>query len=597
VSLRDLTAFGYLVQVGRRRHKFVTEGLWKSSLGSASRLDEADRLICESRPDPNHIDEILHVTSIALRLGDRDKVAEWLSQALLSAEAQRRHGDIERLICFPHPVPSHWSYSLARRRIAGLRSLLDQSWKDERLFRIAAQALRASDTAVGTKLLELVVAGKDDSEALAALLLLAGAAAKPVDHRAFAQYRESILRLSGGRGEATGALRSFEARLAYASGRLEEARMLAGQAARLLRGSNTLQKTLNLQLMAILESTKEPEKSVKTLEAALAATKEPELAAQIRNNVALLYTRMGKIAMATECADRGIHDLSGRISQARLASLRIKRAWCWADSDKIEMARREALALLSSPAVRFEPQRLIPVRLLVSFCDLYMGKLTHAMKQISRALDLVNRATADLRWDCLRFIVDTVIDHDAWDLVTALREDLFERPAGDDVLTLSSAKRLQALLLHRDGKLKEARRILEEGSTLARTLPFAFARARYLHQLGVVRLSDAMVSDEADAYRSAAGIFEEELLSYGTEGQAHYRVQALLRLACCASFDDQKQGLAISSRAVILARRIQSPWLLNRALELRHLIRTGAEPGLCSAIWGSDGLADPRHSS
>jgi len=574
-TLTDVKGHGFLVEDGPHRLQFVTRTFRQEALTHVpDRAADIDRCICQSEPDVERLDEVLHYCNLALRIGERSKAVAWLGQALSSADVQRRYNDIVRVLAFPDPVPARWTYSFVLRRIARLHSLLGPSWSEGRVFRIAGAGLRALSAEIGTKLLERAASGRDDSEALDALLLLADGAAKGSESPDFVRYRKSILRHARGNKGAEGVLRSLEARILYSSGRTREARTLAHRASRLLRGSGLLHEALNLQLVAILESATDPMRAAKMMSDALAATTDPELTAQLRHNLALMYARAGMLREAAECADRGIHEVIGRVSLTRLANLRIQRAWSWADLDRIDPAGREAQWLLPLAVVRFAPQRLIPVRLLVGFCDMFLGRSREAVRQIAQAMAATDQGTVGLRWDCLRFFADAVLDFEAWDLVAAYRERIPEPYDGNDALSRATTARTCALLLQEQKETVEARKVLERCLPVAQTLSFRLARARYFHHLGLVYAAEATGSGNPESARLASKLFEEELKALPGQGHGYYRIHALLSLGSILLRDERMLAMHAYSQAVTLARRIQSPWLLARCLEARTEART-----------------------
>jgi tetratricopeptide (TPR) repeat protein len=376
-------------------------------------------------------------------------------------------------------------------------------------------------------------------------------------------------------GPSPGLLDFLEARQAMAAGKMDAAVGLAEKAAVALRGSGCLQESLNLQLLAVLRFPRDQEAAALTLREAIATATDAELSAQMRHNLALMYNLMGKLELSAACADEGIREAPEGLSNLRLLGLRTRRAWAWADLDRIEPARAEARALLRTYAARSAPKHVVPIRLLLGYCHLHRGSGFEAIREVTQAWeDASHGSPAAQVWSSLRLLVDTLLDLEAWDRVHEYGESLSTLTDGDDPLALTTATRAKALVVQVEGRLSTAAGMLEERLQTVQALKDLHARARYLHHLGTVHLARSLDRLDATAAGWAAGSFRAAVEILVEPGNGYYRARALLGLAEARRAAGDSGGASTAfDRAITDAREIGSQGLLARCLQARARMR------------------------
>jgi tetratricopeptide (TPR) repeat protein len=368
-----------------------------------------------------------------------------------------------------------------------------------------------------------------------------------------------------------GVLDFIEARRAMAAGKMEAAAELAERAAAALRGSGHRYESLNLQLLAVLRFSRDQRAAALTLREAIATAQDAEVSAQMHHNLALMYNRLGKLELSAACADEGIREAPDGLSHLRLLGLRTRRAWAWADLDRIEPAREEACALLKTYAVRSASKHVVTIRLLLGYCHLHRGSGFGAIREVAQAWeDASHSPPASQRWDSLRCLVDTLLDLQAWDHVHEHGASISQPTDGNDPLALTTAARAKALVAQEEGHLSTSAGLLKEQLQTARTLENLQARARYLHHFGIVHVAQSLGRLDAAAAERAAGMFQEAIDILIKPGNGYYRARALLGLAeARRAAGDSGGASAALDRAIADARQIRSQGLLAECLQVR----------------------------
>ncbi len=571
VTLDALRSHGYLDRAGPGRLRFVTRRFWRDAFSRPpERSKEIDHRVCETDPDLDDLDQVFHACTLARRIGERWKAGSWLGKALCRADGRRGFIEVVRILSFPAPAPPRWTAPPAMRRIARLRALLGPTWTEERLCKIAGRSLKACGQSVGTELLKRAAAGRDPSIALDALLSLADDAVKKPKEPEYARYRDSILSLASNHREARGAVCFFDARAAYfGEGRIPEAMALAQEASVLLKGTGSRWESLNSQLLAAMESSRDPRKAIGLLRHALSVTEDPETRGFIYHNASIVLGRAGRLREAGDMVAQAIHELSGHVSSPRILRLRAQRAWYRADCDEIDPARKEGYALLGLAMVRLAPVRRAQVESLLAFCEMHRGNVRRAGRHIVRALSVCDATTPTIRLDCLSYLADAVLDFEAWELLDECGGLLHKLPEGQDAVSRSCGARINALLRQAKGEISVARGILEEGLPTARTITSPIMRLRYLHHLGSLRAAEADRVGGTDLRRGAVELLEEVSRDMPKRGNGYYRIRALLSLGSVLMHEDRKRALSMFTKAVSIARGIRSASLLAISLESR----------------------------
>jgi ATP/maltotriose-dependent transcriptional regulator MalT len=73
---------------------------------------------------------------------------------------------------------------------------------------------------------------------------------------------------------------------------------------------------------------------------------------------------------------------------------------------------------------------------------------------------------------------------------------------------LVEAQRVQAMVAIRQGRWEEAERALEEGLTLARSMPYPYGEARLLHVYGQMHVAEGEPGPARERLKAALAIFQ-----------------------------------------------------------------------------------------
>jgi tetratricopeptide (TPR) repeat protein len=573
-----LREHGYLVAEREARLRFVTANLFReAAAGAEKRSGEIDSwLNTHYVPDPDLVDEVLEACLRARRVGDMVRESSYLSVAFERADTQRRWQDALRLLAYSQPLPRTWTLDLVHQQVDTLLQILGSEWSRERLLVAVAMGRHTTGATFQVSLLEEAAGGSDPKATVAALLELAGRLADRPGDIACESHLKRLHELVGvSGGPPPGVLNFLEARRAIASGEAEAAARLAEKAAIALRGSGQLYESLNLQLLAVLQFSRDQAAAALTLHEAIATARDAEVSAQMRYNLAMMYNLMGKLELSAACADEGIREASDGLSRLRLLGLRTWRAWAWADLDRIEPACEEARVLLKTSVARHSPKHVVMLRLLLGYCHLHRGSGSEAIQEVAQAWDDASHGSpAAQRWDSLRCLVDTLLDLEAWDRVHEHGASISHSTEGNDPQAITTSARTNALVAQENGHLAEAAGLLEERLPMMPALENVHARARYFHHLGRVYLAQSLERPDAAAAERAAGSFQKAIDTLTQPGNGYYRARALFGLAEARRAAGDSGGASTSfDRAIALAREIRSRGLLAQCLQARARMR------------------------
>lgn len=570
-ALPVLLERGYLLNMdggsgnpGQGRLRFLTRRLWRDAMAEPFPDAEVLAWLNENQsPDLQEVEEVLHVVRRARSLGDSRAEARWLSDSFEQAHRERRWGDVLRLLTYRGQSATPWTVEAGLGLAVDLARLMGGPWTAEKIFFAAATALASANEPVAVEFLRQAAEGREAPLAFQALALLADLRS---DHAQDAEFQACLERLRAFpemRDPPSGGIIAFlEARQAMANHDPAGALQLAQQALRGLEGSGQLFDTPCFQLVAVLRSSEDPAGAAAVLEQALRSASRPRQRAQLRHNLALIYSTMGRFEAAAVRADDGIREATGCLNAANLLGLRIQRAWAWADCDKIEPAASEARELLTVPHVRSNPRYLVPVRGLVSFCHLHRGNLFAAVHELLAACRESVKGPISQILGSIRALTDTLLDLDDQELMDQLRDELAALippavPESDRTVI-----RLRALLecgTRGDSSAAAARLVAHLPPPEAEW--DRVTNARYVHHLGLVLLARSAGSrppDPAPA-RAAAQRFREELGMLPPVGQGYCRARGLLALAraeCAAGHRAAARQAA--AQALALAEQIGS---------------------------------------
>lgn len=572
ISLQRLVDHGYLLQDKPNRLRFVTRRLWLELSSHDEPLAlSIDRWLNErALPDLEDIDAVRHAGQVASRVGDQTRDLRLLAAALTSAYTRRSWKDVLKLIGYStDPTDAE---DASADGLEALVTRLEGTLSPDRLRLMVGVSLTTVDPARGVGLLEQVAAGTDPDAASQALIILVDRVADQATAPDFGKYSQALVALvRAGANAPTGIVEFFEARHLMASGDSVGALSYAERAARGLKGSDGFFEALGLQLLGILRFTSSPKEAIAYLRSAIESAQDVELEAQLRHNLALLYGNAGPFHLGEECTDSYLRSKGHRLSPARRIGLRTRRAWAWANLDRIDPAIREARALLSLSSVRLAPNRSIPLRLLLAYCHLLRGAAGTALGDTYSAWrDAINEAHRDIQVQCLRSLIDVVIDLEDWDFISSHVTDFQEKLPSPNPVSRTTEIRASALLAQVDGRPRDALELLREHADEGRRLVERLSAARYLHQMGVAAIQARSRTTDEDLGHVGAELFTEEMSILVTPGHGYYRGRALLELSrATLSVGDIERAFGALTEALVIARRIGSTGLLTDCLEVQ----------------------------
>ncbi len=596
-QLKVLLDDGFLAPARNHRLAFATRDLWRAcfepadTARAAHPADTARELAdpaCEPHPaadesrqvdvwlnahapvEPEDVASALHAARRARRLDTPDIESRHLTAALEHAETARTWGAVPPLLAYPDQAPLRWTAAQALARLERLAERLPTDWDVERLALMAGIALPFGDRADAAALIDRACRSRRPRVRAEARTLRAEQALRQNDDAAFREHISELEQLARpDDAYAQGVLDHLMGSAARRAGDRAAAERHLAAAAERLKPIDPVRHVQSLQLLAIVRFAQDPSRGAAALEEALRANPGPESEAQLRANLSIMYSQMGRDTDAARCVEEGLERLRDRVSPGRLVNLRLQRAWSWAETDRVELALRDVTDLLQLSTVRRSLMLRVGARMLLGNCHLQLYSSNTALTESARAwIDVLENRLAGAASDCLTQLLDVVLDIGAWDLVRDFGRELLDAPKGMVPLSPFAAARLRAIRAQLERRPVAAAGLLEERLDEARRLSDLASGARYLHHAGLVQLQQAETIGDAEPARRAQELFEEALLRLGPEGRSYVRGRFWLALARARrrTGDDAGAEEALE-RAGGLARSSGSKGLLVDCLE------------------------------
>jgi hypothetical protein len=574
-TVATLIDHGYLIAPGTDRTEFVTQELWRQA--SRPGLEDSgtvDRWILDHHlPTIDQTADVIQVCLIAHRLGNLEREASLLSKALARAHDQHRLGDVLRLLAYPEPPPMAWTLESAMERVVNLRTLLGPAWSEDALLAIAGQAIRSVNVPLGLEICERTATSADPTAAVPALRLLAERAAELIDHPRYVPYITSLKKWEENPGgPPPGCVAYIEALRANAAGDSKEMSRLGHIAFDKLRGSGDIYESLSAQMLAVIQFEDSPEEGIATMRTALESAKSLDMEARCRNNLAIMYDRMGLVHLGLETTDLGIRRCQGSTSPSRIANLRAQRCMELTRLDRVDQAREEILALLSIPSNRLLPTRLLTLRTELAFCHQHRGEERPALRSSVQAITEARStgAPVHLFWNGIADLTDLLVDLDRRDLVLEHLLPLREQPPVDMESVRIDAARVEALCAHVEGREEDAERTLAAELPLVRKRRRQPSQVQFLHQFGQLHLAMGRSKGDFAWIDRARRDFEEAISTLPSIGFGYYRARSLLALGRArAAMRDRAGAFEALDQSIDVAREIKSRRLLALGLDAR----------------------------
>jgi serine/threonine protein kinase/tetratricopeptide (TPR) repeat protein len=573
-AISNLENYGFLIAQGEDRLKFVTASLWRQAFAAdPSLVREVDGWLNERfEPSPEQVGDILQACALARRSGRGAKESDLLSSALASAVAQRRHRDVLALFAYPDPPPPVWTAEAAFRHLAGLKTILGPKASEDWLLAVAGGAIRSIDVPLGVQLMERSASTNDPKAGVYALCMLAERSADQTGSPLFDRYLDALRRWEGvPEGTPPGVVDYLMALREFATGHAAEAEDSARRATRKLRGTGHIFEALSQQMNAVIQFARAPEEATAAMRSAIEVAGDPETEAQLRYNLAIMYDRIGMPERGLDCTEPGIRRLLGGANPARINYLRTQRCHELVLLDRIDEAQEEILALLSLPSNRFMPIRLVSLRSDLSFCHLHRGNERESLRQAEMTVTAAAQGAPNkLIWGAAADLVDVLVDLERHERIREHLPTLRELPVGGDASTRIAAARVELVRAQEDGDIEEAARHLEATMSDGREFIYPLERARALHQLGSVLLSQGTPGRDPAFLDLARGHFEEEIAGLPSTGYGYYRARARLALGRTLYMAGDRDGaIDILTEAIDLARDLKCLRLLALGLQAR----------------------------
>lgn len=525
-------------------------------------------------PDPDRPGQIIEASLRARALGDRPSEAHHLSAGLERARLANRWDDVLDLLAYPDPAPVAWTFESVRTRSLRLAEVLGPEWPPERVVMAASAALKSRDLPLAVELWEGIVATRpNDALASEALVLLVEHDLRTSRPDAYADHMGRLEDLAArGMGPDPGVLDLKRAWHALGAGRPADAETYARAAVKQLRGTGSVHESLSLQQFAVLRMTADPSEALELMHEALAAARTSTQAAQVHYNLALMHAHASNLEACAVAAEAGIARLRGRDQPRLEVGLREQRAWAWSAMDRIPQAWEEAESLAQQSVVRNETARAVIGFCLSGFCALHQGADTAALSDLTRAWEMSQSGCPpDLRATALRYLVDGLLDLEAWELCRELgaRLESSVDPDHPDVLLRLGRARARALRAQACRDFAEAIAVLGEAERDARNAEPEWS-ARYFHHLGCAHLAVALEQGSAEEARRSADRFRESLAILPGTGYGYFRARTLLGLARAERVGASVEAALVPlDDAIHLARAIGSRRLLAEGLKVR----------------------------
>jgi len=255
----------------------------------------------------------------------------------------------------------------------------------------------------------------------------------------------------------------------------------------------------------------------------------------------------------------------------RLILLRARRAWSLANLDRAAEALREAQDLLELAAVQQNSAQRVLLRLLAGFCHLHQGAGRAAITETARAWEEARIDCAlELQSDALAYLIDALLDLEAWDLVRMEGASLQIESVPARRRGRLIAARSRALCAQAEGHWESAVEMLAELEPEAREESMRASAARYLHHGAVARLAASQRSGGRPQAEKAAQLLEEAISLLEGPAYGYYRGRSLLVLSMALdAAGDVERARRIMDESIVLARRLGCRGLLADALQSR----------------------------
>ena len=571
-ALVALVDHGYLQDEGGDRLAFVTRRLRRAALEEPLANDSEIRswLNRNATPDPLRPDEVLEACARAWSVADPGRAAEMLGRALETAYDDRRWRDVRQFLECAE-APAVWDGEILDRRIRELVPLLQGRISPARLTLIAAAAFLEFEPSLSLTLFESLAAGSSPEAAPALVSLLEWDIAHGLDE-AFERHLRALRALETTTGAPLpGEVDRLLAWRAQSLHHIPEAIAHAERALRKLQGTGTRQEVLARQLIAAIGFRDRPAEGIAQMSRALELPHDPEMHAQIAHNLALMQSAVGDPGTAIQTAERGIRALESRRASIRLLRLRARRAWSLAGMDRTEEALREARDLLERVPIRWDPPQRVQLRLLAGFCHLHQGASRAAITETARALEESrDGGSLALQFDALLYMIDTLLDLEAWDRVRGEGSSLYAADPPSTRRDRMIAARLTALRARAAGDSEAAVAALAGLAAEVRRETTQTEVARFLYHYGAARLAEAADARDCEGAAEAVGLLDEAIERLPGPAFGYHRGRAMLvRAAALAAAGEPEGGRRLAEETCDLARRLGCRGLLADALRVR----------------------------
>lgn len=569
--LADLLSRGYLIASEPDRVAFCTRGFWRGAPPPADAIrPNLDRWLLEYwTPDPHRFEEMLAAARRARRIGDARTEGAILSRTLDAAANRRHWRAIQAVVSYPSDPPPVWTREFLERQAASVGTMPGSTWSPIRILGLSAVSVRSVNRALTLELLEHAAGDEDPHAAVPALVYLLDDHNVRENYDGFAQLFPRLQAWDEIPGAPLAGVADFLlARHLQLRGKSKGAMEAARRASRRLRGSGLYWEALNHQSLATLQFTDQPRAALRSMRQAVQSASDPELLAQARFNLSLMYARLGRLAESVTCATEGLHEVSGRAVPAAVLDLRLRLLWNRAALDRIEEAKVEALALLRLPSVRNALSKHRTVMAVVGHCLLQEGQVVQAAQTYLRRWQETTNAI--MRVSALRYLIDALMDAEDWETVKFYAKELTaDGGAGDSdaVVTLASAR---ALVATANGDFAGAWEQLHPALPVARGLSARLDASSFFYHCAVALLHVATGRKQRERALEAAALIDECLqdLPAGTYG--YWRVRAMTRQAEALRLAGQTEASNLRlDEAITLARRVRCRRWLARGLEMR----------------------------
>ncbi len=566
--------------------RFLHESLWDAAREEtlADSPEVEAWLNREWTPGAQDVPRVIEAALRARRLEDTERESSSLRAAFEKAAAEDRWDDLRLLLSYPEEARV-WSAENAGSAAGELHLLLGEDWPAGRILLLAGQTLVSFGDTSGLDLLALGAEDPSASIRARCLLLLARYTRSP---RRMQEYEKHISRLKemvAAGAEIAGEVDLELGRLALARGDRAAAEALGMGAVQKLQGSGTAAETDSLMFAAVLLMPHRAEEAIAHLEKGLSATTVPTSRAMIRQLMSQIYEVRGELPAFEAAAQAALDTLGADAPHSYVVPIRSQRAWARIMLDRVPEATAEASELLQYIALRRDKSRIAFLLLLQGFAALHEGNAHSAITRLSSAWeDGQQYLEAGSRAVILRYLLDALLDLEAWEVVREYGAALALQEGSGEPKVELTARRARALLLQADGRLQEAQDLLAPSREEAAGQADRLDATRFLHHLGVVRvrLARQCVEERKDPAHPDARMWAEQaredfrlaLDRFGRIGYGYFRARSLLELSRAEELcGERDQAMQTLNRAIELARSIDSRGILAAALRARAELR------------------------